>query len=125
MTGEYLISNKIWGEAKKPNRKGPKFHRYKEPKIPPPVDDLRLSNDRFKNIQKRCLQHTPLWADLDKISKIYKLRTKMTRENGIWYHVDHIIPLRGKNVCGLHVENNLQIITKKENYKKGNRFKTI
>lgn len=61
------------------------------------------------------LQAMPHWANKEKILEIYKHCPK-------GYHVDHIIPLRGKLVNGLHVENNLQYLLASENYRKGNSY---
>jgi len=60
------------------------------------------------------LKAIPKWANLEGIKEIYKKCKK-------GYHVDHIIPLRGPNVCGLHVENNLQILKARDNIVKSNR----
>lgn len=64
------------------------------------------------------LQACPPWADRNKIKAIYK-DAQNRRKAGENVHVDHIIPLRGKNVCGLHIAENLQIISATENLKKG------
>ena len=63
----------------------------------------------------------PSWANLEAIKKIYQEAVVLTKNTGILHEVDHIYPLQSKYLCGLHVENNLQILTKKENLAKGNR----
>lgn len=59
---------------------------------------------------------TPAWADINSIKTIY------TEARSLGMVVDHIIPLRGANVSGLHVENNLRIISRSENARKYNKF---
>lgn len=64
---------------------------------------------------------TPLWFSLDdakQIRDIFKQREQLTKQTGIDHHVDHIIPLNGTTVCGLHVPWNLRIIPAIENLSK-------
>jgi hypothetical protein len=68
------------------------------------------------------LLRTPKWADLNKIKTVYIEAARLTEETGINMHVDHIIPLQGRKVSGLHVFENLRIIPAKENISKNNRF---
>jgi hypothetical protein len=72
--------------------------------------------------QARLQNAMPDWADKEKIKEIYLEAAKKSAETGIKHHVDHIIPLRGKNVCGLHVHTNLRVITAIENLQKGARY---
>jgi hypothetical protein len=68
---------------------------------------------------------TPSWLtdfDLLKIKCMYSVALMLTRENKEPWHVDHIIPLNGKLVSGLHVPNNLQVIRGVDNHLKNNKF---
>ena len=60
--------------------------------------------------------------DQNGIPAFYKEAKRLTRETGIVYTVDHIIPIKGEFVTGLHVASNLQILTLRDNCRKGNKY---
>lgn len=71
-------------------------------------------------------QRTPAWLTEDDfwlIEEAYKLAVKRKEILGINWHVDHIVPLQGKTVSGLHVPWNLQVIPAKQNQSKSNSWK--
>lgn len=77
-----------------------------------------------KQRQAAKLQRTVPWADTDKIAELYQAAKAMDFFNPCTkHHVDHVIPLQGDIVSGLHVHNNLQILTESENCSKGNSFR--
>ena len=68
---------------------------------------------------------TPTWLteiDHERIANVYKLATLQSKITGTTWHVDHIIPLRGKYVSGLHVPSNLQAIPGVDNVRKNNSY---
>jgi hypothetical protein len=75
----------------------------------------QLINAKNRTRKASQKQRVPKWADIGKIKEIYKNCPK-------GHHVDHIVPLQGEFVSGLHVENNLQYLTIQENLSKGNRY---
>ena len=68
--------------------------------------------------EERCRLATPVWADREAIVALYAQAKKITQETGIQHDVDHIVPLRGKTVSGLHVPENLRVIPSAENKRK-------
>jgi 2,4-dienoyl-CoA reductase-like NADH-dependent reductase (Old Yellow Enzyme family) len=74
--------------------------------------------------QTKRLMRLPKWLTEDDhwaIEQAYELAALRTKMFGFSWHVDHILPLQGKTVSGLHAPTNLQVIPGVENVRKGNR----
>ena len=103
-------------------------------------DNLEISRQKSQEYQKKNphiyaksgakrraakLQRTPAWLtdiDHERIGNEYKLAALLTKVTGSSWHVDHIIPLQGKMVSGLHVPSNLRVLPATENIRKSNLF---
>ena len=108
---EYCLKNKniIKEKRKLYNLKNKNyFKKYR-------LNNRYLINSIIAKRRAAKLKATPKFANLNKIKEIYKNCPK-------GYHVDHIIPLQGNNVCGLHVEWNLQYLTPSANLSKSNKL---
>lgn len=81
------------------------------------------ANDAKRHAAK--MHRTPAWLtadDLWMIEQAYELAALRTKLFGFSWHVDHVLPLQGKKVSGLHVPNNLQVIPWNDNVSKSNKF---
>lgn len=78
---------------------------------------MRSKRKSYKLKQKEA---TPCWANHQLMGEIYVIAKQLTESTGIQHQVDHIVPLRGRTVCGLHCEANLQAIPAKDNLNKSN-----
>lgn len=102
-----------------------------------PVEKLREYRNAWKennlvqvraSTKSRRRKHrdaTPPWITREQkseIRKLYEMAITMTKTTGEQYVVDHIVPLRSPEVCGLHVPWNLRVITQEENLKKSNKI---
>ena len=121
------------------------YAEKREHKIKKAVEWVKNNPEKYKKNAKKCYENTkskrmayagmrralarnavPSWFDSarNSIDAIYAMRDWMNLTMfGIRYEVDHIIPLKNEKVCGLHVPNNLQIITRFDNRSKQNKFK--
>jgi 5-methylcytosine-specific restriction endonuclease McrA len=86
------------------------------------VDVVRADTSVRK---RRHREATPTWLTKEerlRMRELYVQARKMTELTRERYVVDHIVPLRGEFVCGLHVPWNLRVITQDENLKKSNKL---
>lgn len=81
--------------------------------------------ERVAMRRKKVIDATPAWLtqeDRSMISAMYFESVRISDETGIDHHVDHIVPIAGRTVCGLHVPWNLRVIPALENLMKGNKL---
>ena len=110
---EYYYANHDLAKKRQLNRQ----------KLRPEIASASAANRRAIKLQR-----TPAWlTDFDKlkIRCLHSVAAMLTRENQEPWHVDHIIPLQGNLVSGLHVPSNMRVLRGKENISKHNRFEVL
>ncbi len=119
---EYYARNKDAVIARAQGRPDEDKRRYKK--------NHKVANpDLYKELvslrRRRFRQATPKWLTAEDKLEIrlkYRLAIELSRRTGVRHAVDHIVPLAGAEVCGLHVPWNLEVLTQEENLKKYNRL---
>jgi len=109
--------------------------KVKVPKTKEQLRAIRVEQERIYNLanphirtairarRRAAEMHRAVnWSNKKVISAYYKQSQRLTDCLGIQFNVDHILPLRGKLVSGLHVEHNLQVITEASNNLKSNEY---
>lgn len=82
-------------------------------------------NSRTATRHAAKMQRTPSWVSKEEkwlIEEIYNLAALRTKVTGIPWHVDHVVPLQAANASGLHVPENLRVVTYYENCSKNNSW---
>jgi hypothetical protein len=114
---EYIEKAKSWQSENKDKRKQILSKHKRENRAKHTADTAKYRADKDKR--------TPNWLtefDHIHIKALYQLAAMRTRESGFPWHVDHVIPLRGKNVSGLHTPSNMRVIPGEENERKNNAY---
>lgn len=117
------LPNKLLAAAKKKELSDIKWKFYHKR-----IRKLKKERYAFYTAKRNAakLNRTPKWLTEDQLNTIswyYEAAAKYTQDFQVKYEVDHIVPLQGKLVSGLHVPWNLQVLLKTENNKKLNKFK--
>ena len=118
---EYYEKNKTAVKARAAARPAEDKRRYKKKYK---VENPDLYKELVSVRRHRFRDATPPWLSaLQKreIRSLYRTAIELTKITGIRYVVDHIVPLQGDEVCGLHVPWNMQVMTQDENLRKSNK----
>lgn len=81
----------------------------------------RAAYNQMQRARVSRMKKLPAWADVAAINGMYEL-AQVFRRIGMQMEVDHVVPLQGKTVSGLHVETNLQLLVQATNRKKSNKI---
>lgn len=119
---------RLWRFVLDELRTGHAIQKAPEP-VPEPIPKRRLEVGPPKppayHTSKRKaakLLRTPKWADHVAIGRVYRACYRLTHKTGIEHQVDHIYPLQGDRVSGLHVAENLRVLPRSENARKSNSY---
>ncbi len=85
-------------------------------------DPTEMLFDKTYRTRKALKQAMPKWTDYAGIRRMYEECIRLSDQMGLEFEVDHIIPIHNKNVCGLHVPDNLKVVSHSLNKIKGNKF---
>jgi hypothetical protein len=89
-----------------------------------------LDKHAAKETKRRAakINRTPVWLTEDDhwmIEQAYELAELRTKMFGFVWEVDHVLPLQGKIISGLHIPINLQVIPAILNRQKNNRYEVV
>lgn len=119
---DYYEKNRETVIARAANR--PMDERYRA-KLRYKQDNPDLYKELVSLRRRRFRLATPKWLTAEHKMEIrlkYRLAIELSRRTGVRHAVDHIVPLQGEEVCGLHVPWNLEVVTQEENLKKSNKL---
>lgn len=113
---EVIAEQKRAYRAKNPERAKAARDKYNRSEMGRRMMLIRKHDRRAREI---CA--TPSWYDREAVEQLFDVARVLSR-SGVKFSIDHIIPLKNRKVCGLHVHDNLQVMPLWQNIRKLNRF---